>query len=268
VIPVQPIWVKRIPEPATDFDQRAMTKVVSEIDTAADDPLRISRGESSESSLSMRLDQAPSSSPRGLSGEWARAMVFEIAGAEPASFDSRLSRDAIKSIPLRDALKTPDVSGGALPRGEPAISAQGANDASASMRSSSKELASIAANAQAGEPERFNRFHLPAATSSPWVALFGAAWLNALEAGTAEGNTMPAEPQPLASTARSFGTVDQSNREIVNSSEDDRRHGLVEGIPLLVFLALEWVAVRYWWRTNDEAPAVLAGPPRMRGERY
>jgi hypothetical protein len=212
-------------------------------------------------------DQKSAGVTRALSGEWARAMIFETAGGEAADFRNAVQSDARTSGAPRDV--EPERSDGTP------LSLQGAQHESQTAARSVSDSRRLGGDVMAsGAPARSvngidQRLSLWASRHITAELGFdgprsGPADLNGAAIGVFNGQGV------LASTAEAFAQLGGADKAIVRTPSDDEAHAASIVAPsVLMLLALEWIAVRHWQRANHEA-ADVAGPPRplVQARRY
>jgi hypothetical protein len=183
-----------------------------------------------------------------ITGELARAMVFEMAGGEPAWVRPVVSGDQIKSLAPSDGQQAPRAELAPL---SPAAAHQ------AALRTSGSR---IRLNGNLVE------FPLPAADSISWN---GAPELQSVsqhangETATFRGGfaTFNAPHLPVAEVFAELGGSEQP--PVRSSSEDDSQTGPLVAGSVIALLMLERAAARYKSRSERQFLTVVAGPPRI-----
>jgi hypothetical protein len=184
----------------------------------------------------------------GISGELARAMVFEMAGGEPAWIRPVVSVDQIKSLAPDDGQNAPRTD---VPPLSPAAAQQVALRASGGK---------IRLNGNLVE------FPLPHADSMVWS---GAADLRGVShpadgvMATVHGGLAAYNGRntPVAEVFAELGGSEQP--PVRSSSEDDAQMGPLVAGSVIALLMLERAAARYKSRTERQFLTVEAGPPRI-----
>ena len=259
------------------FDSEQVAKSIRIGDTPDESPVRADRptlgerllalppdsddripavGSAASTELAVSLDQpvkrasdliSPTASSV-ITGELARAIVFEMAGGEPAWVRPAVTGDQIKSIAPSDGRQAPRAD---APPSSPAAAQQ------AALRSSG---GTIRLNGNLVE------FPLPPADSIGWRS---AADLREV-AQNADGETARVRggfaafnvPNiPVADVFADFGRSEDP--PVRNSSEDDSQTGPLVAGSVIALLMLERAAARYKSRAERQFMTVVAGPPRQ-----
>ena len=241
---------KRVPDETAPDQKRHATAEAPALrrDTAADAPWDDMPG--STSVVEVRLDsgssdRSPSSHRSAISGEWARAVVFEIAGGEPAWARTPTVTIQARPAPAAERAGSPSPAaplppgglGQVIPRAavRAAISAHEI-DLAASVRGQHKIAGAVSSAAPLAEP--------------PQDGALPAIGLSAFNVRDALSTEVFAE----------FGRTEKAL--LLTSTDEDPDSITVAALPLLALLVLERVAAHYRSRTDQEASTVVAGPPR------
>lgn len=183
-----------------------------------------------------------------ITGELARAMVFELAGGEPAWIRPVVTGDQIKSVAPSDGQQAPRADAPSL---SPAAAHQAVYRASGGR---------IRLNGNLVE------FPLPPADSMVWS---GAADLRGIsqpaDAATATvRGGVTAFSVPNIAAAEVFAELGSNDQPPLRSSfEDDAQTGPLVAGTVIALLILERAAARYKSRSERELLTVVAGPPRI-----
>jgi hypothetical protein len=182
-----------------------------------------------------------------ITGELARAMVFEMAGGEPAWVRPVVTGDRIKSLTPGDGRQAPRAD---APPSSPAVAQQAAYRATGGR---------IRLNGNVVE------FPLPPADSIVWksatdsreVAQYAGGETARVRAGVA---AFSAPNIPAADVLAELGRSE--NPPVRSSSEDDSQTGPLIAGSVIALLMLERAAARYKSRAGRQFLTVEAGPPR------
>ncbi|MEX2139157.1 MAG: hypothetical protein WD894_07850 [Pirellulales bacterium] len=183
----------------------------------------------------------------GISGEWARAVVFEMAGGEPAWAlpPSVTSQARPSSTPDR-----PDSARTAAPLPPSAMGQQAVHRTGGRHQIAADEIElGVSVSRLTGSSGAVR----PADSLPSSEQEFGAP-----ATGLAAFNV------PDAAYAEVFAQFGRSDKAVARASADEDSQSMpIAAAPLLAFVVLERVAARYWSRMNKEASTVLAGPARL-----
>jgi hypothetical protein len=240
-------------------------------DAAVDTASPLSRGFSSRLSLSANSDPEESSRESGsvsvettISGEWARAMVFETAGGEPLEFSPTQVKQGKSSPPPdpeSDRTGEGPLSSHAIQhasQGITQLASAGRTDTAAEIASAAGEaIDSRTLNRVANErlgPFASNR-NLP--DHQPDLVSSESAEDTAVGQGGLDGF------QVLVSAAEAFAQFGTSETALIRASaDDDTPRGSLIAPSVLTLLALEWIAVSHSRRANKDISTHMAWPPR------
>jgi hypothetical protein len=204
--------------------------------------------EGAESSLTKSLRRAQatglSSSPdapssaRGITGEWARAVVFEIAGGEPIADSPRVNASQSEPIAAHDQIS------GARPAA-PSAAIEDTGSASRILRKVAAKQVSMVDQDSAGS-EPVVGVSTPSAIE---CGIFGAQLQTAMplnERDTRSGAIVtPSDAQPVEAVEAAFDRLGDGEYALPSASTDRTRpHSWLSGTPLLLMFALERVAAR------------------------
>jgi hypothetical protein len=220
----------------------------AESDTAAEPPL----ASAAPTELALSLDQAASAlipaKSSVITGELARAMVFEMAGGEPAWIRPAVTSDKIKAVVPTDGQDVPRADVTSL---SPAAAQQAALRASGSrIRLTGNQV----------------EFPLPTDVWTGWNSIASspdAVRHAGVERGTIRGG-FAASNVPDSAVVEVFGQIGRSERTPVRGSfEEDSGSGPMVAGSVIALLMLERAAARYKSRSERQVLTVVAGPPRI-----
>jgi hypothetical protein len=203
---------------------------------------------SAKTSLLAKVDEAESSgadeSLREISGEWARAVVFEIAGGEPAAESLAFKEPQVKFVPVSspssgsEAAETSASTEAALEAERP-----NARDAASQTRARNRAVDDVS-NVRSSHPvsdvslrEAFEHGDLMA-QSQLGIALFD----RASRAGTVANPSALATDDVLAAAFDEIG--DEELTVAAPASDYLRLNSWLSGTPLLLIFALERATAR------------------------
>jgi hypothetical protein len=191
-------------------------------------------------------NRTASSIGTGISGEWARAVVFEMAGGEPAwTMPSSVTSQA-KPSPTPDRADNPRA---AAPLSPGVTGQQAVYRAGGRYQIAGHEIE--LGVAVSGSNQLARDVRTAASLSS------------SVQDAASPATVLAAFNVPDAAYAEVFGQWGRSERGVIRPSADDDPQAVpIAAAPLLALVMLERVAARYWSRTNKEAATILAGPPR------
>jgi hypothetical protein len=217
-----------------------------------------------ESSLeSLASMRRASSSDNAITGEWARAMVFEIAGGEPSARDSHLLGDQPATTSSTDDKlehSEPVSSIETLQQNEQFASRHSAGPANDAFFNDQNQLPTGQSDGQiTAVSMKFPRgSHRTTGSMTPaQIGQFAADW-------SAESTS----PDPTTTAAAAvFDQLAESNAAVIESSVDSKSWMRSIGAsPLLMVLALERIAALNSRRAPRESRNVAAKKPlRLRG---
>jgi hypothetical protein len=250
------LLAERYPDSASEFQISERSS-----DVPLDRPIASAAGTAwsesigSTGSVPHRLDAAPAlgSSLIGneISGEWARAMVFEMAGGEPVSAWRQAATEDI--LPVRSA--TPGIS--LPPAVQPPADLKGTR---AFERSASAQTWVSVGDIELTLGAR-------AYVGSAAAARVASVSYGPHQDFRPEGIRLAAFRASAAIHDEVFARLD---REVESgappSSEENRPSNPLLAVPLLAMLVMERVASGYVARANDRTSAI-AGPPRRNARR-
>jgi hypothetical protein len=219
--------------------------------TADSDARQPAFASAASTELAVSLDQPATApvSPKSsvISGELARAMVFEMAGGEPAWIRPVVTSEKIKGVAPTVGQNAPRAD---VPPLSPAVAQQAALRASGSrIRITGNQV----------------EFPLPADAWQDWSRVANTQAVTQHANGKSyTGGRFAAFNAPDVAVAEVFEQLGGAEEPVARSSfEDDAGSGPLVAGAVIALLILERAAARYKTRDEREILTVVAGPPRI-----